>query len=35
MSFGKKRFTEFKEGNPNLSNKVLSDGLKNLESRNH
>lgn len=33
MFFGKKRFTEFKEGNPNLSNKVLSDCLKNLESK--
>lgn len=32
MFFGKKRFTEFKEGNPNLSNKVLSECLKNLES---
>lgn len=33
MFFGKKRFSEFKEGNPNLSNKVLSDCLKNLESK--
>lgn len=33
MFFGKKRFTEFKEGNPNLSNKVLSDCLKTLESK--
>jgi DNA-binding HxlR family transcriptional regulator len=33
MFFGKKRFKEFKEGNPNLSNKVLSDCLKNLESK--
>lgn len=33
MFFGKKRFTEFKEGNPNLSNKVLSECLKNLESK--
>ena len=32
MFFGKKRFSEFKEGKPNLSNKVLSDCLKNLES---
>ena len=32
MFFGKKRFKEFKEGNPNLSNKVLSDCLKNLEN---
>ncbi len=33
MFFGKKRFKEFKEGKPNLSNKVLSDCLKNLESK--
>lgn len=33
MFFGKKRFSEFKEGNPNLSNKVLSECLKNLESQ--
>ncbi|HMK54556.1 MAG TPA: helix-turn-helix domain-containing protein [Methanobacteriaceae archaeon] len=33
MFFDKKRFKEFKEGNPNLSNKVLSDCLKNLESK--
>ena len=33
MFFGKKRFSEFKEGKPNLSNKVLSDCLKNLESK--
>jgi DNA-binding HxlR family transcriptional regulator len=33
MFFGKKHFTEFKEGNPNLSNKVLSDCLRNLESK--
>ena len=32
MFFGKKRFKEFKEGKPNLSNKVLSNCLKNLES---
>ncbi len=31
LFFGKKRFKEFKEGNPNLSNKVLSECLKNLE----
>lgn len=33
MFFGKKRFKDFKEGKPNLSNKVLSDCLKNLENR--
>ena len=32
MFFGKKRFKEFKEGKPNLSNKVLSECLKNLEN---
>lgn len=32
MFFGKKRFKEFKEEKPNLSNKVLSDCLKNLET---
>lgn len=32
MFFGKKRFKEFKEGKPNLSNKVLSDCLKNMEN---
>lgn len=32
MFFGKKRFKEFKEHKPNLSNKVLSDCLKNLET---
>jgi DNA-binding HxlR family transcriptional regulator len=29
--FGKKRFKEFNAEKPNLSNKVLSDCLKNLE----
>lgn len=33
LFFGKKRFKEFKEGNPNLSNKVLSECLKNLENK--
>lgn len=33
MFLGKKRFKEFKEGNPNISNKVLSDCLKNLENK--
>ena len=32
MFFGKKRFKEFKEGKPKLSNKVLSECLKNLEN---
>lgn len=32
LFFGKKHFKEFKEGKPNLSNKVLSDCLKNLEN---
>ncbi|GEM_PF-384345 len=32
MFFGKKHFKEFKEGKPDLSNKVLSDCLKNLEN---
>lgn len=32
LFFDKKRFKEFKEGKPNLSNKVLSDCLKNLEN---
>ena len=32
LFFGKKRFKEFKEGKPNLSNKVLSECLKNLEN---
>lgn len=31
MFFGKSRFNEFKEGKPNLSNKVLSNCLKELE----
>ena len=31
MFFGKKRFKEFKEDKPNLSNKVLSNCLKELE----
>lgn len=31
MFFEKKRFNEFKEGKPNLSNKVLSNCLKELE----
>lgn len=31
MFFGKKTFTEFKENKPNLSNKVLSERLKELE----
>ena len=29
--FGKKRFNEFKDGKPNLSNKVLSNCLKEME----
>lgn len=33
MFFGKKRFKDFLEGNPNLSNKVLSECLKNLENK--
>lgn len=32
LFFGKKRFKEFKEGKPNLSNKVLTDCLNDLES---
>lgn len=32
MFFGKKRFKDFKEGKPDLSNKVLSECLKNLEN---
>ena len=32
LFFGKKRFKEFKEDKPNLSNKVLTDCLKDLES---
>ena len=31
MFFGKKRFNEFKEGKPNLSNKVLSNCLREME----
>ena len=31
MFFGKKHFKEFKEDKPNLSNKVLSSCLKELE----
>lgn len=31
MFFGKKRFNEFKEDKPNLSNKVLSNCLKEME----
>lgn len=31
MFFGKKHFKEFKESNPKLSNKVLSNCLKDLE----
>ena len=31
MFFGKKHFSEFKEGKAKLSNKVLSECLKNLE----
>jgi len=31
MFFGKTRFNEFKEGKPNLSNKVLSHCLKDME----
>ncbi|WP_297979353.1 helix-turn-helix domain-containing protein [uncultured Methanobrevibacter sp.] len=32
LFFGKKRFKEFKEDKPNLSNKVLATCLKDLES---
>ena len=32
MFSGKKHFKEFKEGKPDLSNKILSDRLKNLEN---
>lgn len=32
MFFGKNHFKEFKEGKPDLSNKVLSECLKNLEN---
>ena len=31
LFFGKTRFNEFKEGKPNLSNKVLSSCLKDME----
>lgn len=31
LFFGKKHFKDFKESNPNLSNKVLSNCLKELE----
>lgn len=31
MFFGKNRFNEFKDGKPNLSNKVLSNCLKEME----
>lgn len=31
MFLGKKRFLEFKQNNPNLSNTVLSDTLKSME----
>ena len=34
MFFGKKRFNEFKDGKPNLSNKVLSNCLKEMEENN-
>ena len=33
LFFGKKRFKEFKEDKPNLSNKVLAECLKDLESK--
>ncbi|MCK9150689.1 winged helix-turn-helix transcriptional regulator [Methanobacterium alcaliphilum] len=33
MFFGKTRFSQFKEDKPKLSNKVLSDCLKHLESK--
>ena len=33
LFFGKKRFKEFKEDKPDLSNKVLTDCLKELESK--
>ena len=32
LFFGRKRFKEFKEDKPNLSNKVLTECLKDLES---
>lgn len=31
MFFGKSRFNEFKKGKPNLSNKILSNCLKEME----
>lgn len=34
MFMGKKRFSEFKENKPNLSNNVLSDTLKSMEKNN-
>lgn len=34
MFLGKKRFLEFKENKPNLSNNVLSDTLKSMEKNN-
>lgn len=33
LFFGKKHFNEFKEGKPDLSNKVLSSCLKDLEEK--
>ena len=33
MFFGKTRFSEFKEGKPNLSNKALSRSLKYMEEQ--
>ncbi|WP_409199419.1 winged helix-turn-helix transcriptional regulator [Methanobrevibacter sp. DSM 116169] len=33
LFFGKKHFKEFKEDKPNLSNKVLSNCLKDLENK--
>ena len=32
LFFGKTRFNEFKDGKPNLSNKVLSNCLKDMEN---
>ena len=34
MFFGKSRFSEFKEGKPDLSNKALSRSLRYMESEN-
>ena len=34
MFFGKSRFSEFKQGRPNLSNKALSRSLKLMEEEN-